>query len=299
MEKEKIVVRDITVDKAISKGLDQLELSSEEVTIEIISEGKKGLFGFGAKEAVVEITPKNLPEMREPGNIPLYENEVRADYISEHQEEDNLDADYDNYEYPDSQEAVEEKTSQRERGNRGTLDEVKYHKEWADEDLGEEDETEEDDRPNSRQEAIDQVTAYLKKVVEVYGASAEIAVKEKYNLITFHIDSNKPGLIIGKHGKIINALQVLAQTIFQHHQQRRVAIVVDVGDYRERRASILENIADRTAERVLRTKQPVFLEPLPASERKQIHARLSKDSRITTHSEGKEPHRYLVVELAE
>ena len=71
------------------------------------------------------------------------------------------------------------------------------------------------------------------------------------------------------------------------------------GDYRERRASVLESIADRTADRVIRTKQPVFLEPLPAFERKQIHARLSQNKQITTHSEGKEPHRYLVVEIAE
>lgn len=276
MEKEKITVRDITVEKAISKGLEQLGLDSQDVNIEIISEGKKGLFGFGSKEAIVELTPKHLLELEEAGNIALFENQERADYISENQDEKNLDSDQDNYEYSETIEY-----SDLDEPKRTPSEQAKLR----------------DDEGFSRQDAVQQVIKYLEDVVEVYGASCKISVDEKPNLITFNIDTNKAGLIIGKHGKIINSLQILAQTIFQYHQQRRVAIVVNVGDYRQRREAILQNIADRTAERVLRTKQPVFLEPLPAFERKQIHARLSRDTRISTHSEGKEPHRYLVVEV--
>lgn len=279
MENEKIVVRETTVDQAISKGLAQLNLGSHEVDIKIISEGKKGLFGFGQKDAEVELTPKVLPEMDEPGDIAIFENEERANHLAENTETEAPVTQEDNYDYSD------------------TL-------EYADEDEEEEDEEEEDfdEEPaseSSRQEAISSVSDYLTKTVEVYGAPAEVTADVKHNIITFQIDTNKPGLIIGKHGKIINALQILAQTIFQQHERSRVSVVVNVGDYRERRASILENIADRTAERVLRTKQPVFLEPLPAFERKQIHAYLSKNKRISTHSEGKEPHRYLVVEISE
>lgn len=65
MENEKIVVRDTTVDKAVSKGLAQLNLGSHEVDIKIISEGKKGLFGFGQKDAEVELTPKAIPRSEE------------------------------------------------------------------------------------------------------------------------------------------------------------------------------------------------------------------------------------------
>lgn len=293
MEKEKIIVRDTTVDKAISKGLEQLELGSQDVDIEIISEGKKGLFGFGSKEAVVEMTPKNLPELREPGNIALFENEERADYISENQDEKNLDSDQNNYEYSGTLEHadLDEPENPIPTVTETLVEDEDEGDEYAEEDL-------DGESGSSREDAIQHVIEYLENVVEVYGASANVSADEKHNLITFNIDTNKAGLIIGKHGKIINSLQTLAQTIFQHHQQRRVSVVVNVGDYRQRRESILENIADRTAERVLRTKQPVFLEPLPAFERKLIHARLSKDDRISTHSEGKEPHRYLVVEIA-
>ena len=269
MENEKIVVRDTTVDKAISKGLAQLNLGTHDVDIKIISEGKKGLFGFGQKDAEVEITPKQLPEMKEPGNISVFENEERADYISDHQTEENLDSEEDNYEYTDT---------------------IAYETVDEDEELPAE---------SNKEEAIQKVIDYLTTTVEVYGADAKVTAEETSQAITFNIESDKAGLIIGKHGKIINALQTLAQTVYQQNERKRASVIVNVGDYRERREKILENIADRTAERVLRTKQPVFLEPLPAFERKQIHARLSKNDRLSTHSEGKEPHRYLVVEIAE
>lgn len=277
MENEKIVVRDTTVDQAISKGLAQLNLGSHEVDIKIISEGKKGLFGFGQKDAEVELTPKILPDMDEPGDIAIFESEERADYLAEKAEKGTGAAEEDGYVYSETLEYAEEDDEYEEDG-----------------DFDEEPVSE-----STHQDAVASVIAYLKKTVEVYGAPAEVRAEEKHNLITFHIDTDKPGLIIGKHGKIINALQILAQTIYQQHERSRVSVVVNVGDYRERREKILENIADRTAERVLRTKQPVFLEPLPAFERKQIHAHLSKNKRISTHSEGKEPHRYLVVEIAE
>ncbi|WP_373748641.1 RNA-binding cell elongation regulator Jag/EloR [Jeotgalibaca porci] len=272
MENEKIVVRDTTVDKAVSKGLAQLNLGSHEVDIKIISEGKKGLFGFGQKDAEVELTPKAIPEIKEPGNIAVFENEERADFLSEQTETPEAQTtEEDHYDYSETLEYAEE-----------------------------DEEIEEDNvSVSSHQEAIVSVVDYLTQTVEVYGAAATVNVEETKNVITFNIDTQKPGLIIGKHGKIINALQILAQTVYQQYERSRVSIVVNVGDYRERRASILENIAERTAERVLRTKQPVFLEPLPAFERKQIHAHLSKNKRISTHSEGKEPHRYLVVEIVE
>ena len=272
MENEKIVVRDTTVDLAVSKGLAQLNLGSHEVDIKIISEGKKGLFGFGQKDAAVELTPKALPEMAEPGNIAVFENEERADFLSEQTETPKANlTEEDNYDYSDTLEYAEEDEAIEEEAT----------------------------SLSTHQEAIASVVDYLTKTVEVYGAPATVDVEDKKNVVTFNIDTAKPGLIIGKHGKIINALQILAQTIYQQHERSRVSIVVNVGDYRERRAGILENIADRTAERVFRTKQPVFLEPLPAFERKQIHAYLSKNKRISTHSEGKEPHRYLVVEINE
>lgn len=270
---DKVIAKDTTVDKAIRKGLDLLGVDSHEADIVVISEGKKGIFGFGQKEAVVEITRKEIMDFDEASDIQLAEIEETVEDIVEDLEED----------YPEAAEKI--------LADHPEVDKVIY----SDKD----EEAADHDEESGRDEAIAAVTAYLTSVAEAYGAPATVTVEEKNNMLTFQMDSEKPGLLIGKYGKIVNALQILAQALVQRYVRRRLSVVVNVGDYRERRAAVLESIADRTAERVIKTRQPVFLEPLPAFERKQIHARLSQNKRIKTHSEGKEPHRYLVVEIAD
>lgn len=263
---DKVIAKDTTVDKAIRKGLDLLGVDSHEADIVVISEAKKGIFGFGQKEAVVEITRKEIRDFDEAGDIQLAEIEETVEDIVEDLEED----------YPETAEKI--------LADRPEIDSVI---------------SSDEDEESGRDEAIAAVTEYLTSVSEAYGAPAIVTVEEKNNMLIFQMESEKPGLLIGKFGKIVNALQILAQALVQRYVRRRLSVIVNVGDYRERRAAVLESIADRTAERVIKTKQPVFLEPLPAFERKQIHARLSQNKRIKTHSEGKEPHRYLVVEIAE
>ena len=242
-----IRVNDASVEKAIQKGLRQLQLTQDDVEIEVIDEGKKGLFGFGQKDAVVSITVKEKIEQEE------VIEEVEESYEEEFDLEDN---------YTESDEAVE------------VLD-------------------------NHIEEAAHVTKAYLEQIAEIYGAPSVVHVEVQKEKMNFVFETDKPGLLIGKYGKILNALQVLAQVSVHRFVKGRMSVQVDVGDYRLRRTEALQQIAERTARRVLKTKQPVYLEPLPAYERKQIHAYLSKNKRISTHSEGKEPHRYLVVEIAE
>ena len=242
-----IRVNDASVEKAIQKGLRQLQLTQDDVEIEVIDEGKKGLFGFGQKDAVVSITVKEKIEQEE------VIEEVEESYEEEFDLEDND---------TESDETVE------------VLD-------------------------NHIEEAAHITKAYLEQIAEIYGAPSVVHVEVQKEKMNFVFETEKPGLLIGKYGKILNALQVLAQVSVHRFVKGRMSVQVDVGDYRLRRTEALQQIAERTARRVLKTKQPVYLEPLPAYERKQIHAYLSKNKRISTHSEGKEPHRYLVVEIAE
>ena len=242
-----IRVNDASVEKAIQKGLRQLQLTQEDVEIEVIDEGKKGLFGFGQKDAVVSITVKEKIEQEE------VIEKVEESYEEEFDLEDND---------TESDEAVE------------VLD-------------------------NHIEEAAHVTKAYLEQIAEIYGAPSVVHVEVQKEKMNFVFETDKPGLLIGKYGKILNALQVLAQVSVHRFVKGRMSVQVDVGDYRLRRTEALQQIAEKTARRVLKTKQPVYLEPLPAYERKQIHAYLSKNKRISTHSEGKEPHRYLVVEIAE
>ncbi|WP_049554807.1 MULTISPECIES: RNA-binding cell elongation regulator Jag/EloR [unclassified Granulicatella] len=250
---------DTSVEKAIQKGLRQLGLTKEEVVVEVLSEGKKGLFGFGQKDAIVALTPVVKEEVVEEVSTPVVE------------------------------ETVEEVVAAEDES---------FEEEFEDEEDVEGSENEET-TVDRLEEAAHVTKAYLEGIAKTYGAEATVAVEVRRDRMTFVFDTDKQGLLIGKHGKILNALQVLAQVSVHRFVKGRISVQVDVGDYRARRSETLQQIAERTARKVLKTKQPVYLEPLPAYERKQIHAALSKNKRISTHSEGKEPHRYLVVEIAE
>lgn len=262
-----IKVSDVSVEKAIQKGLRQLGLPQDQVFVEVISEGKKGLFGFGQKNAEVELTPvatmvseEVVEEVVEPVVETVEETTVETVETVEVPEEDFEDDDFEDEEAGEAD--YEETVDQLEEAARVTKE-------------------------------------YLEGIAKTYGAEATVTVEARRDRMTFVFDTDKQGLLIGKHGKILNALQVLAQVSVHRFIKGRISVQVDVGDYRQRRSETLQQIAERTARKVLKTKQPVYLEPLPAYERKQIHAALSKNKRISTHSEGKEPHRYLVVEIAE
>ena len=258
-----IKVTDISVEKAIQKGLRQLGLTQEEVVVEVITEGKKGLFGFGQKDAMVALTPVVKEEVVEEVSTPAVEKAVEEVVVSEDESfEEDFEDDFEDEE--DVEGSDDEET---------TVDRL--------------------------EEAAHVTKAYLEGIANTYGAEATVTVEVRRDRMTFVFDTDKQGLLIGKHGKILNALQVLAQVSVHRFVKGRISVQVDVGDYRARRSETLQQIAERTARKVLKTKQPVYLEPLPAYERKQIHAALSKNKRISTHSEGKEPHRYLVVEIAE
>ncbi|MBS4949274.1 MAG: protein jag [Granulicatella adiacens] len=258
-----IKVSDVSVEKAIQKGLRQLGLPQDQVFVEVISEGKKGLFGFGQKNAEVELTPV-------------------ATMVSEEGIEEVVEP------------VVEEATVE-------TVETVEVPEEDFEDDDFEEEEGDADyeETVDQLEEAARVTKEYLEGIAKTYGAEATVTVEARRDRMTFVFDTDKQGLLIGKHGKILNALQVLAQVSVHRFIKGRISVQVDVGDYRARRSETLQQIAERTARKVLKTKQPVYLEPLPAYERKQIHAALSKNKRISTHSEGKEPHRYLVVEIAE
>ena len=142
---------------------------------------------------------------------------------------------------------------------------------------------------------VEHVAEYLIDVLTSYLVDANIEVEDRGRTVIYNIQTEKKGLVIGKHGKIINSLETLAQVMTHQYVRPHVKVIVNVGNYRERRQETLARLARKTADQVANSKQPVFLDPLPAAERKIIHAQLARYSYIATHSEGKEPHRYLVV----
>jgi spoIIIJ-associated protein len=136
----------------------------------------------------------------------------------------------------------------------------------------------------------------LERVLAGLGVAGSVRLDEDEEEIRATLDGPSLGLVIGRHGQTIDAIQYLANAIAHRERGReRRRIVVDAAGYRARRESALESLARRSAERAGATGRPVALEPMTAVERKVVHELLKDDPEVETASEGTEPNRYVVV----
>jgi len=144
-------------------------------------------------------------------------------------------------------------------------------------------------------DAAGRVRRMLEEIVHVVGIDAEIAVAEDAEGIHANLDGDDLGLLIGRHGQTIDAIQHLAYRIAYRGEDARKRVTVDAAGYRERRAALLQQDADEAVERVLQTGEAVALDAMNAVERRVVHEYLRDRDGIETYSEGTEPDRYLVV----
>ena len=134
------------------------------------------------------------------------------------------------------------------------------------------------------------------RIVDGIGVNAQIDVDEGEETITVSCTGPDLGMLIGRHGQTIDAIQYLANAaMYRGHSDERKEVVVDAAGYRARRRASLEALAIRSAERALAQREPVELEPMTAVERKVVHLRLKELDGVETTSEGTEPNRFVVV----
>ena len=148
-------------------------------------------------------------------------------------------------------------------------------------------------------EPAERVRAIVARVVNALGLHATVDIDESDDEIRATVNGDDLGLLIGKHGSTIDALQHLAFRAAFRGEEIRKQVVVDAAGYRERRAGALHRMADRAAAEALRYARPVELEPMRATERKIVHTYLGERNDVETHSEGDEPDRRLVVSPVE
>lgn len=286
---EKYTAQAATTEAAIDKALKALGIERTEATIEIKQEGKKGFLGIGQKDATVVVKKKqttNVVEELLSKEVMLGEERGSTIKPSEDEKEQTV------------VESVEEKVSQPETIETVEKNEIPEEKQMTEE-VKETPSTERIETVINEQdeEAISKVADYLKTIALKMGVDdVSIDVKRDHNRVKFSIETEDAGLIIGRHGKVLNSLQTLAQIQLHQEADNKLYAKVDAENYRDRRKQTVEQLATRTAEKVKRTNRPVILEPMPAHERKQIHRYLNQFTGVQTHSEGKDPHRYLVVE---
>jgi spoIIIJ-associated protein len=135
----------------------------------------------------------------------------------------------------------------------------------------------------------------VERIAASLGAPVAVAIQEDDETLVATLSGPDLGLVIGKHGQTIDAIQYLANAIIWRGQEDRKSVVVDAAGYRDRRRASLEQLADRAAGEARAADRPVSLEPMTAIERKIVHVYLQEREDVETTSEGTEPNRYVVV----
>lgn len=235
-----------TTEKAISAALTKLGTTRDQVTINVLSEGKKGFLGFGSKPAEVQVSVNEVQSTVQVDEVVLAEpiNEPFVEVIAPIQEKIVLES---------------------IQSNQGM--------------------------------AVDETKTYIQLIAkEMKIDDLLILTEQDGKYVTLRLESKKAALLIGKRGQTLNALQQLSQLVANKYANQFLMIKLDVENYRERRQESLEQLADRMADKAIRTGNKVEFEPMPSYERKVIHNALSHRLNIETVSVGTDPNRYLVIE---
>lgn len=265
-----------TVDEAISQGLAQLGVTRDRVEVDVLEHPAKGFLGlFGGRKAKVELTLVRPIRSADPvpASVPKAEEPVSAVKAASAA---SLDLDTE--------------TPRRERPNPA----VPAPMESAT--LPSEPETDDSDRirPEERyREAAD----FIHDVAEAMGLDVKVDVRKNRDGGVLDISGPELGMLIGRRGQTLDALQLLASVVANRDSDKFLRLTLDAENFRRRRAKTLEDLADRLADRVIRTRKEVVLEPMPPQERKVIHARLQNHPDVETASRGEEPNRRVVITL--
>lgn len=252
-----------TIEDAVRSGLVRLGLMEEEVTIEVLAEPKSGFLGFGSKPAKVRLTEKARK------NAPIYdiEEEERkaappaAPKAAEAAPAEDVTAEV-------SEEPVEEPTAGEAEPAEETF---------------------------TAEEAAAKAKAFLQDVLRNMGIEVMIEKMIKSDKIILHLHGKNLGILIGKHGQTLDALQYLTNLTTNQGEETRHFIMLDVENYRQRREETLKQLAVRLAGRVKRSGEKVVLEPMNGYERKIIHVALQNEAHVRTESEGQDPYRHVVI----
>lgn len=147
-------------------------------------------------------------------------------------------------------------------------------------------------------EYIDKVNSFMKEFIKNLPTNGlNYSISEEKNAIKVDIDGEDTGYLIGYRGEVLNSIQTILTNVVTRESKEKVRVLVNIGGYREKREKDLQNLAEKIASTVIKTRKDITLEPMPAYERKIIHTKLQENSKIKTYSIGEEPYRKIVVAL--
>ena len=281
-----------TLDDAITEALIQLGVTSGKLEYEVIEKGSAGFLGIGMKQAVIEAWRK---EEKEP------EPDIREmikEEMSLNQEEEIVKK--------DTVQPKKEKKDKREKDS-GAEKKVKSAKEKQVKEKTVKEETAESEQAPAKEkqelakveeQTIKAVEEFVQDTLKAMNMEVEITSSiDEDGALCVDMKGDHMGILIGKRGQTLDALQYLANRVANKHQDGYVRVKLDTENYRARREETLKHLAKNIAHKVKRNRRPVALEPMNPYERRIIHSALQSDPYVTTHSEGEEPYRKVVVTL--
>ena len=317
-----VVFTGASVEEAIQEGLRQLDIPRMKAHITVISREKKGFLGlFGKKPAQVDVEPisettmvkanqkavKGVPDEINAKNEPVksvseetvdlgrvvaaikkiegegekVSDEVKAEILKHDKQANTI------LEETGTIELIKDRVQNSEPEEPTNLTKQDFA------DLG----IEVEEESYNIDEVVAEVTDYVQEIVNEMDVEASLTSNYNRRTINMQIDTNEPGRVIGYHGKVLKALQLLAQNYLYVRYEKSFYISINVNDYVEHRAEVLQSYAQKLANRALEERRSQPTDPMSNNERKIIHRIISKMDGVTSYSEGDEPNRYVVVDI--
>lgn len=272
-----------TVEEAIQQGLEQLRLTADAVTVDVLDSGSKGLFGLGGRQVRVRLTvspppqpeaPAPKPESssgsgqsRKPAASKKAEVKPKAKEFKPHTEKKPVE--------PRVESSLEAKPVEKQPSQKPV-------------------EIEHDVVLNTAEEVVSKLIHHMGMTAQV-SAHYDDSDGDDHRIIQVDVRGEELSALIGRRAETLGAFQHVASLIVGKQTQQWVQIIVDVEGYRARREKQIRQLANRMADQVTKTGRKVTMEPMPSSERRVVHIELRGHPSVKTESTGEEPYRKVVI----
>ena len=267
-----ITVSAKTLDDAITEALVQLGVTSDRLDYIVVEKGSEGFLGIGRKQAVIKARRKREEK---PVEETVEESKVETPVKEEVKPEKKTEK------KPAKEHSHTKKNVREEKPE--VKSEPKKEVELA----------------KVEPQTIETCEKFIYDVMNAMGMDdvKVTSVVDEEGALSINMEGSNMGILIGKRGQTLDSLQYLTNRVANKMQDGYVRVKLDTEDYRRRRKETLENLAKNIAYKVKRTRKTVSLEPMNPYERRIIHSALQSDPAVSTHSEGEEPYRRVVVTL--
>lgn len=299
-----------TKSEAITKACIELGVSSDQLDIQVITEGSNGFFGIGSKPAIIKVRKvepvseeQEMKEIVETVKLDSFKEEVpvkeekKPEPVKQEKKETKSVSEKPRQPKPAKEKAAKEK---QPREPKKDYKESKQTREKAEKPVKPAKPVEIITDPEEIKEVENRAKEFLRDVFASMNLG-EVEITSEYNTtdgsLEVDFEGEDMGILIGKRGQTLDSLQYLTSLVVNKGKSNYIRVKLDTEDYRKRRKETLENLARGIAYKVRKTRKPVILEPMNPYERRIIHSALQGNKFVETVSEGEEPYRHVVVKL--